>query len=84
MGEDHMKTILGATFVSMLMLAPALAGEMQGKVKEVDAKKHMITLEDGMSVMTTDKVKLDNVMAGDTVKIMTGDDKMATSVEKMK
>jgi len=68
---------------SFAFLSAAFAGEMEGTIKEVDMEKKMITLEDGMSVMTGDGVKLDGMMAGDKVKIMTGDDKMATSVEKM-
>jgi hypothetical protein len=76
-------------FVSVLALASfalmpgAYAGEMTGTVKEVDAMKHMIVLEDGMSVTTNDDVKLEGVMAGDKVKIMVDDNKMGTMVEKM-
>ena len=64
-------------------MSGAYAGEMTGTVKEVDAMKHMIVLEDGMSVMTNDNVKLEGVMAGDKVKIMVDDNKMGTMVEKM-
>ncbi|MBA3447779.1 MAG: hypothetical protein H0T56_09255 [Pseudaminobacter sp.] len=46
-------------------------------------EKHMIMLEDGMSVTTNMDVKLDGVMAGDKVKIVTDDNKMGTMVEKM-
>lgn len=63
--------------------AGALAGEMEGTVKSVDMEKHMITLEDGMSVTTNMDVKLDGVMAGDKVKITTDDNKMGTMVDKM-
>ncbi len=61
----------------------AHAGEMEGTVKSVDMDKHMITLDDGMSVTTNMDVKLDGVMAGDKVKITTDDNKMGTMVEKM-
>jgi len=63
--------------------AGALAGEMEGTVKSVDMEKHMITLEDGMSVTTNMDVKLYGVMAGDKVKITTDDNKMGTMVDKM-
>lgn len=79
-----MKTILGTLLMSMLIMAPAFAGEMQGKIKSIDMKKHMIMMDDGMSVMTKPSVKLDDLRAGEQVKIMTDSDKMATSVEKMK
>ena len=79
-----MKLISSLALASFALVSSAVAGEMQGKVKEVDAMKHMIVLEDGMSVTTNDDVKLEGVMAGDTVKIMLDDNKMGTMVEKMK
>jgi hypothetical protein len=78
-----MKTILAAALASCALLSAAFAGEMTGTVKEVDMEKHMIVLEDGMSVTTNMDVKLDGVMAGDKVKITTDDNKMGTMVEKM-
>ena len=45
--------------------------------------KMSVTLEDGMSAMAGDAMKLDGVMAGDKVKIMTDDKNMITEVEKM-
>ena len=78
-----MKTILAAALVSCAIMSAAVAGEMTGTVKEVDMEKHMIVLEDGMSVTTNMDVKLDGVMAGDKVKITTDDNKMGTMVEKM-
>ena len=78
-----MKTILAAALASCVLLSAAFAGEMTGTVKEVDMEKHMIVLEDGMSVTTNMDVKLDGVMAGDKVKITTDDNKMGTMVEKM-
>ena len=79
-----MKLITSLALASFALVSSAVAGEMQGKVKEVDAMKHMVVLEDGMSVTTNDDVKLEGVMAGDTVKIMLDDNKMGTMVEKMK
>ena len=80
-----MKTFLAMTIGTLALLCTAaMAAEMEGTVKEVDAMKHMITLEDGMSVMTNPDVKLEGVMAGDMVKIMTDENKMGTMVEKMK
>jgi hypothetical protein len=67
----------------LALVSGAHAAEMTGTIKEVDAMKHMIVLEDGMSVMTNDDVKLEGVMAGDKVKIMVDDNKMGTMVEKM-
>ncbi len=78
-----MKTLLAAVIASLALMPAALAGEMTGTVKEVDMEKHMIVLEDGMSVTTNMDVKLDDVLAGDKVKIMTDDKNMGTMVEKM-
>ena len=78
-----MKMIIAAALAVVAMGGIAYAGEMQGTVKEVDMEKHMIMLEDGMSVTTNMDVKLDGVMAGDKVKITTDDNKMGTMVEKM-
>jgi hypothetical protein len=79
-----MKIAIIAALASLAFVAAAAAGEMQGTVKSVDMGKHMITLDDGMSVMTNKDVKLDHVMKGDHVKIMTDAKKMGTMVEKMK
>lgn len=79
-----MRTIIGTALVSMLLLAPAMAGEMHGKIKSIDMQKHMIMMEDGMSVTAKPDVKLDHFKAGEHVKVMVGNDKMATSVERMK
>ena len=65
------------------LMPAALAGEMTGTVKEVDMEKHMIVLEDGMSVTNNMDVKLDGVMTGDKAKIMTDDKNMGTMGEKM-
>ena len=78
-----MKFVSALALASFTLISSAYAAEMTGTVKEVDAMKHMIVLEDGMSVMTNDDVKLEGVMAGDKVKIMTDDNKMGTMVEKM-
>ena len=79
-----MKIAILTAVLSFAFAGIAAAGEMEGTVKKVDMDKHMITLDDGMSVMTNKDVKLDNVMKGDHVKITTGADKMGTMVEKMK
>jgi hypothetical protein len=79
-----MKIAILTALASLAFVGTAAAGEMQGTVKSVDMAKHMITLDDGMSVMTGKDIKLDNVMKGDHVKIMTNDKKMGTMVEKMK
>lgn len=79
-----MKIAILTALASFVLISTATAGEMQGTVKSVDMGKHMITLDDGMSVMTNKDVKLDHVMKGDHVKIMTDAKKMGTMVEKMK
>ena len=70
-----MKIVILTTLASLAFVGTAAAGEMQGTVKSVDMAKHMITLDDGMSVMTDKDIQLDNVMKGDHVKIMTDDKK---------
>lgn len=77
-----MKTAVCTILAGTLFVSFAYAGEMQGTVKSVDKDKHMITMDDGMSVMTTKDVMLDNVMKGDKVMITTDKDNMATKVEK--
>lgn len=75
-----------STFLTLAAVAvsfSASAGEMQGTVKEVNKEKMSITLEDGMSAMATDAMKLDGVMAGDKVMIMTDDKNMVTDIKKM-
>lgn len=79
-----MKITILTALASLAFVGLAAAGTMEGTVKTVDMGKHMITLDDGMSVMTNKDVKLGNVMKGDHVKITTDDSKMGTMVEKMK
>jgi hypothetical protein len=79
-----MKIAILTALASFVLIGIAAASEMQGTVKSVDMDKHMITLNDGMSVMTNKDVKLDHVMKGDHVKIMTDAKKMGTMVEKTK
>jgi Protein of unknown function (DUF1344) len=79
-----MKTVLGTALMSMLLISPVIAGEMEGKIKSIDMKKHMIMMEDGMSVMTRPEVKLDHFKPGEHVKMTIDKDKMATAVESMK
>jgi hypothetical protein len=84
MNMARMKIGFSTAVLTLAFVGIAAAGEMQGTVKSVDMGKHMITLDDGMSVMTNKDVKLDHVMKGDHVKIMTDKNKMGTMVEKMK
>ena len=77
------KLILGAAAAAFAMSATAFAGEMEGTVKEVSKDKMSVTLEGGMSAMAPDAMKLDGVMAGDKVKIMTDDKNMIMDIEKM-
>jgi polygalacturonase len=78
-----MKSIIVSAFALMTMAGVVYAGEMEGTVKKVDMENHMIMLDDGMSVTTNMDVKLDDLKAGDKVKITTDDNKMGTMVEKM-
>ena len=82
-GRDQMKAILLAAAAAVAMGSAAFAGEIEGTVKEVGKDKMSITLEDGKSAMAGDAMKLDGVMAGDKVKIMTDDKNMVTEVKKM-
>lgn len=79
-----MKTIIctAALLTAFLASGSAFAGEMKGTIKDVDKMKHTITMDDGMSVMANENVKLDNLMKGDNVTVMTDDKNMATAVEK--
>ena len=79
-----MKFVSALAVATLALASSAYAAEMMGTVKSVDAKKHMITMEDGMSVMTNEDVMLDTVKAGDKVKVMLDDKKMGTMVEMMK
>ena len=79
-----MKFIAALAVATVALASSAYAAEMMGTVKSVDAKKHMIMMEDGMSVMTNDDVMLDKVKTGDKVKVMLDDKKMGTMVEMMK
>jgi hypothetical protein len=81
--ETAMKIVPALALATFALMSSAYAAEMTGTVKQVDAMKHMIVLEDGMSVMTNDDVKLEGVKTGDKVKIMVDDNKMGTMVEKM-
>ena len=81
--RDMRKLMLGLTAMALTVSTGVFAGEMEGTVKEVSKDKMSVTLEDGMSAMAGDAMKLDGVMAGDKVKIMTDDKNMITEVEKM-
>lgn len=78
-----MKTI-GAAAALLAFATLAHAGEMEGTIKTVDADKKMVELQDGTSMMTTDKVMLGDLhlMAGDQVKIMTDGNNMVTDIQK--
>lgn len=78
-----MKTILLVAAAAAMMSSAAFAGEMEGTVKEVSKDKMSVTLMDGKSAMAGDAMKLEGVMAGDKVKIMTDDKNMVTEVKKM-
>lgn len=78
-----MKMFLIAAAGVAAMGSIAFAGEMEGTVKEVSKDKMSITLDNGMSAMAGDAMKLDGVMAGDKVKVTTDDKNMVTEVKKM-
>lgn len=77
-----MKTAILTILATTLLAGAAYAGEMHGIIKSVDMHKHMITMTDGMSVMTTKNVMLDHFMKGDKVTIVTDKHHMATKVIK--
>lgn len=79
-----MKTVICTALITAFLASGSVfAGEMKGTtIKAVDKMKHTITMDDGMSVMANENVKLDNLMKGDNVTVMTDDKNMATSVEK--
>lgn len=74
--------MLGIATALLALTAFAQAGEMEGKIKAVDAGKKMIELEGGTMMMTAEGVMLDNLMAGDEVMVMTDDKNMVTDVKK--
>lgn len=76
--------IIGAAAALLAFATIAHAGEMEGKIKSVDADKKMVVLEDGTSMMASDKVMLGDMhlMAGDQVTVMTDANNMITDIKK--
>lgn len=77
-----MKAITLALLAGIALAGVARADQMSGTIKSVDMKKHMITMQDGMSVMAGKHVMLDHYMKGDNVTITTDKDHMATKIVK--
>ena len=81
------KLILPLFAVAFLASAPAYADTMNGKIKTLDAKKHMLTLDDGSQFTLDKSVNTKGLKTGEqvTVTFNTKDNKMtATKVEPAK
>ena len=59
--------------VSLVVLAalavPAWAGDMEGKVQSVDTNERTVTLDNGTKVWLSESIDVDDVKAGDEVKL---------------
>lgn len=79
-----MKKILATVIASAAMLAAAVAAEMEGVVKAVDAAAKKVVLEDGSELAVADGVVLDGIEAGAKVKITVDDaSKAITAIAKL-
>lgn len=79
-----MKKILATVIASAAMLAAAVAAEMEGVVKAVDAAAMKVVLEDGAELAVADGVSLDGIEAGAKVKITVDDaTKAITAIAKL-
>ncbi|MBK8457293.1 MAG: DUF1344 domain-containing protein [Phyllobacteriaceae bacterium] len=79
-----MKKILATVIASAAMLAAAIAAEMEGVVKAVDAAARKVVLEDSSELAVADGVVLDGIEAGAKVKITVDDaSKAITAIAKL-
>jgi len=81
---DMVKAMVGALALTFALTGMAAAGDVQGKIKSVDASEKSFTLEDGTKVWVGDSVPMDKLKEGSDVKA-SYDEKdgknVATSVE---
>ncbi|MDN2567321.1 DUF1344 domain-containing protein [Aquibium sp. A9E412] len=71
--------VLAVLAASAAMLVSAVAAEMEGTVKEVDAAGMTLVLEDGTALAVAEGVSLEGVEAGMTVRVTTDDATPATA-----
>lgn len=75
-----MKILIASLIASMAFVGAALAGEVEGTVKSVDASAKTIMLDNGSEFAIGAGVSLDGVQAGTAVKIVY-DDESQTATE---
>ena len=79
-----LKAFVGAVALSVALSGAALAADVEGKIKSVDAIEKTFTLEDGTKVWIGDSVSMDTLKEGSDVKASYEEKdgkNMATSVE---
>ena len=78
------KAMVGALALTFALTGVAAAGDVEGKIKSVDASERSFTLEDGTKVWVGDSVPMEKLKEGSDVKA-SYDEKdgknMATSIE---
>jgi Cu/Ag efflux protein CusF len=62
------KLILAVAMVLALPVASAWAGDMEGKVKQIEINQRVLTLEDGTKLYWTDSVTVKEIKQGAQVK----------------
>jgi uncharacterized protein DUF1344 len=62
------KVILAVAMVLALPLGAAWAGDMEGKVKQIEVNQRVLTLEDGTKLYWTDSVTVKEIKQGAQVK----------------
>ena len=62
------KLMLAVALVLALPVAGAWAGDMEGKVKQIEVNQRVITLEDGTKLYWTDSVTVKEIKQGAAVK----------------
>ena len=62
------KLILAVVMALALPVAGAWAGDMEGKVKQIEVNQRVLTLEDGTKLYWTDSVTVKEIKQGAQVK----------------
>lgn len=65
-----MKKFVAIVLASAAMISTAFAGEIEGVIKAVDAAAATIELESGEIFKTAEGIALEDLEAGETVKIV--------------
>ena len=79
-----LKAFVGAVVLSLALSGAAMAADVEGKIKSVDATEKSFTLEDGTKLWVDESVPIDKLKEGSEVKASYEDKdgkKMATSIE---